>query len=1351
MKHSFIRGALLLAFAGILAGCSLNGGASSSGGESSLPGQTLGGVIGANVTDPTAGTTSAFVTSQVEGQWDRSSFGWVNDKTYANLGLLVARNSNGNVGFYSLAYQKFLVAPLYVPAWLSYQVQADSNVGFFLFIHYMKLTVVYDSLGNTLYTNEDAPAPNAYPTLASYLVGTEVYVQVNWDYGQYQADGTIQWGVSLPSAPAAEVVFNSNDFFADPSVLLDLKDYGYEGYTIARNTTGYCTVFDRSHNAVASFILPTPLSAAGLIGNILFYQYTVALPDEAASYSFSDNGKKYSLTSGRLDILTGQVVSADLPFVVSSLSSYKDSSGSYLLAVASLRKIDQNKALSPLRQYLMDKAGVLYDDVSGLEPNAFIKLDDTHYYNANSKIIFNANLKPLCYLAGMNPILLSDAQCFYGSYNGKFGTVDYNGIVQIPFKYDSLVARFEKGYTIGTINGTVYRVKSSGTPESLGASLQAVTPGLYVYRNPSQNVLVLTGLDQDYAKFDSGYHVAAVTPLASPINHAYYAFATICDEEGYVQKAYTFAANSYPNGSSFTTKGTEVLSPQDDGTEFASPISLLEDADTTIVQAKSSGAYCSFTPSQDSSYNLVSSAATISLLDSAGAVMSSSNDKLTFSGTKDTPVHFLIKSYDPTAAYPYGFIANVYPNDGRDISAPLSLVLGDNQGKFMVSSGVYLAYSCLASGSYTLAAPNCWVNLEGNSSPASDSFSVDLTQGEQYIFNIQPDSFSSGARWTANFSAEASLLTLGASFLNPFPLTKRVAQTHDLAASGSACFRFVSDGDSPYRFTVTQPNSVALWIKFYRLGSTGLQEVRIDTGSATTVISSSTSCDSGLTLYIAVEAASAVSGASFLLTGDSQGRTAEAPIDFALGTANLASASYLRYYRFTALTASHYLFTAEGSSSFNLVIKKSGSDTALYSQTKSNHLYETDLAVNDSLYFLVPATSGTLVLGAFDLKAGAALTLDSAESYAFAAGHRLVTYSYRPSADGLYPYTIASYSGSFTIYDGNGAVLGSNTISSSSSSYLSLSAGTTYYFAFFSSASGNGSFTLSAAKASLGSLTTSAPLAVSLDASADSLVTYDALTSSRLTLSGTGFTTLSLRVVDTASGVGLVVTMNSTNNWSFTVTKDHHYVLVFTNANAATSGTLALNETASFEAGSSLSLALAANVSKTYSITPTQTAFYAFNFTFASSVTATLTLGSTSLFSQSGSTLNIQKGLKANSTYTLTLTSTSAQSGTAGFDFVTLTGNASLSVPVESNTIYVVRFIPATSGSLVFLGTNTSGDTFAYLYDANMAQLANNDDGGSNNNFKITYSVTAGTVYFLGPRFYNVSSTGTVSFTTTLS
>ena len=79
--------------------------------------------------------------------------------------------------------------------------------------------------------------------------------------------------------------------------------------------------------------------------------------------------------------------------------------------------------------------------------------------------------------------------------------------------------------------------------------------------------------------------------------------------------------------------------------------------------------------------------------------------------------------------------------------------------------------------------------------------------------------------------------------------------------------------------------------------------------------------------------------------------------------------------------------------------------------------------------------------------------------------------------------------------------------------------------------------------------------------------------------------------------------------------------------------------------------------------------------------------------------------------------------------------------------IVYFAFTPTTSGSFTIQSTG-SGDTYGTLYSSTKSSLKTSDDDGDGNNFKITYTMTAGTTYYVAVKFYGSSTTGTfkVSF-----
>lgn len=106
---------------------------------------------------------------------------------------------------------------------------------------------------------------------------------------------------------------------------------------------------------------------------------------------------------------------------------------------------------------------------------------------------------------------------------------------------------------------------------------------------------------------------------------------------------------------------------------------------------------------------------------------------------------------------------------------------------------------------------------------------------------------------------------------------------------------------------------------------------------------------------------------------------------------------------------------------------------------------------------------------------------------------------------------------------------------------------------------------------------------------------------------------------------------------------------------------------------------------------------------------------------------------------------------------IPLNGSLTVSVPNKSssnstNSQYYYAFVPLTSGTVTIYSTDNSTDVYGYLYRGNDRNnpITENDDDGGNNNFYITCSVDAGTIYYIRPAGYSSNATMTVHIQMTM-
>lgn len=102
-----------------------------------------------------------------------------------------------------------------------------------------------------------------------------------------------------------------------------------------------------------------------------------------------------------------------------------------------------------------------------------------------------------------------------------------------------------------------------------------------------------------------------------------------------------------------------------------------------------------------------------------------------------------------------------------------------------------------------------------------------------------------------------------------------------------------------------------------------------------------------------------------------------------------------------------------------------------------------------------------------------------------------------------------------------------------------------------------------------------------------------------------------------------------------------------------------------------------------------------------------------------------------------------AQSAPSSYTIMSAGTNYTASIS-PAGTIRYFRFTASSTGTYAFISSG-SADAYGYLLDAAGNQITYNDDNGTDRNFRISYSLTQGSVYYLKVKLYSSSATG--SFT----
>ena len=96
------------------------------------------------------------------------------------------------------------------------------------------------------------------------------------------------------------------------------------------------------------------------------------------------------------------------------------------------------------------------------------------------------------------------------------------------------------------------------------------------------------------------------------------------------------------------------------------------------------------------------------------------------------------------------------------------------------------------------------------------------------------------------------------------------------------------------------------------------------------------------------------------------------------------------------------------------------------------------------------------------------------------------------------------------------------------------------------------------------------------------------------------------------------------------------------------------------------------------------------------------------------------------------------------YPFISLDEEITVSVD-ENGGVAIFAFVPDVTDTYFFYSYNSDIDTYGSLYDSQMNNLVNDDDGGDTHNFKVSYLFNAGETYYFKSRPYSETTSGSYS------
>ncbi|MBQ3194540.1 MAG: InlB B-repeat-containing protein [Oscillospiraceae bacterium] len=90
--------------------------------------------------------------------------------------------------------------------------------------------------------------------------------------------------------------------------------------------------------------------------------------------------------------------------------------------------------------------------------------------------------------------------------------------------------------------------------------------------------------------------------------------------------------------------------------------------------------------------------------------------------------------------------------------------------------------------------------------------------------------------------------------------------------------------------------------------------------------------------------------------------------------------------------------------------------------------------------------------------------------------------------------------------------------------------------------------------------------------------------------------------------------------------------------------------------------------------------------------------------------------------------------------------NSNFSASISFGGGYKMYSFRPTSSRQLTIESSGSQDTKIFVYNSSGTEITSNDDGGTNSNFKLQYTFSANTTYYIKVMYYGASTTGTINF-----
>ena len=389
------------------------------------------------------------------------SFGGYIDSSYKNA--VVFEDADGKVGIFSQSLGKF-VTP-FVELEEAYvdvvDVGTGVNVGFVEYSTFDDESeetwtwTVVDELGNQPFTPVSIEA-GSYMEVGGRLLsatektGQEFFIAFMESYGGgysfepqfavYNLDGSISRKgayseyVEKEGEPASIGYTDTMEAYGHPELA--------RVQTTTTNGTRYSFYNTNEKKFVSSFeILKSAKKFTA--GDFYVFQEVNEVEERATEYNYYAGGKKYNVTTTKINYTNGNKETLDSKVLfVNAVNPVEvvDEKGVVKYAYyENVQVIRDDRTLENQKYgFMLDEGLNVAADITGIKWASLERIDNDHYFDATTDIMYDGKLNEVAYLPQANSVDKNGA--IFTSREGVYGMYSLDGKVILPAKYAGIVA-----------------------------------------------------------------------------------------------------------------------------------------------------------------------------------------------------------------------------------------------------------------------------------------------------------------------------------------------------------------------------------------------------------------------------------------------------------------------------------------------------------------------------------------------------------------------------------------------------------------------------------------------------------------------------------------------------------------------------------------------------------------------------------------------------------------------------------------------------------------------------------------------------------------------------------------------